>query len=56
MDKHELHIDEEIKLKERQEVKTPPLYKVFLLNDDYTTMDFVIQILEKIFHKNPDVI
>lgn len=43
----------DIELKERDEVKTPPLYRVFLLNDDYTTMDFVIKILEKVFHKSP---
>ena len=37
----------------RQEIKKPTLYKVLLLNDDYTTMEFVVQILESIFHKTP---
>jgi ATP-dependent Clp protease adaptor protein ClpS len=37
----------------RQETKKPDLFKVLLLNDDYTTMDFVIEILESVFHKNP---
>ena len=36
-----------------QETKKPDLFKVFLLNDDYTTMDFVIEILEAIFNKAP---
>ena len=30
--------------------KRPPLYKVLLLNDDYTPMEFVVAILERFFH------
>ena len=30
-------------------LKRPPLYKVLLLNDDYTPMEFVVEILESIF-------
>jgi len=31
----------------------PKHYKVLLLNDDYTTMEFVIQVLESVFQKSP---
>ncbi len=34
------------------ETKEPPRYKVLLHNDDYTTMEFVISILENVFHKS----
>ena len=37
----------------RQETKKPELFKVLLLNDDYTTMEFVVEILEGVFHKQP---
>ncbi|MGD8809862.1 MAG: ATP-dependent Clp protease adapter ClpS [Gammaproteobacteria bacterium] len=30
-------------------LKRPPLYRVILLNDDYTPMEFVVQVLEKVF-------
>jgi ATP-dependent Clp protease adaptor protein ClpS len=35
----------------KKKVKRPPLYKVLLHNDDYTTKEFVVQILQYVFHK-----
>ena len=35
------------------EKKEPVLFKVVLLNDDYTTMEFVVSVLENIFQKSP---
>ncbi len=36
----------------KPEVALPPLYKVVILNDDYTPMDFVVLVLERFFNKN----
>lgn len=36
----------------RPKVKKPPLYKVVLLNDDFTPMDFVVEILQTFFNMN----
>ncbi len=33
-------------------IKHPKKYKVFILNDDYTSMDFVVDILMSVFHKS----
>lgn len=36
----------------RPEIKEPPLYKVVILNDDYTPMEFVVEVLEVFFGMN----
>ena len=36
----------------KPETKEPPMYKVMLLNDDYTPMDFVVAVLKQFFHKS----
>ncbi len=38
---------------EQHKTKTPKLYRVLLLNDDYTTMEFVVIVLEGVFQKGP---
>jgi ATP-dependent Clp protease adaptor protein ClpS len=42
-------VKEKVELKKQE----PTLYNVILLNDDYTTMEFVMQILETLFQKSP---
>ncbi|MDR1468548.1 MAG: ATP-dependent Clp protease adapter ClpS [Spirochaetaceae bacterium] len=39
-------------VKHREHLKEPEMYRVVLLNDDYTTMDFVVTILELVFRKS----
>jgi ATP-dependent Clp protease adaptor protein ClpS len=42
----------ERRTKTRAKTAKPPLYKVILLNDDYTPMEFVVLVLEKFFQKD----
>jgi len=42
---HGLAVEEELK----PELKQPSLYQVYLINDDYTPMDFVVHVLEQFF-------
>jgi ATP-dependent Clp protease adaptor protein ClpS len=44
---------EAVKERTRVQKQDPTLYKVVLLNDDYTTMEFVVNVLETIFDKSP---
>ncbi len=45
-------IEYEHELEQHIEVINPKMYKVLLLNDDYTSMDFVMNVLMSIFRKN----
>ncbi|MDR2550695.1 MAG: ATP-dependent Clp protease adapter ClpS [Desulfobulbus sp.] len=54
MAKEDSFIQEKVEATDREALQEPPLYKVLLHNDDYTTMDFVIMILQAVFHKNTE--
>ena len=41
-------------IKTRPKVKKPSMYKVLMLNDDYTPMEFVVHVLEKFFSKTAE--
>jgi len=41
--------ESDLALKPRSKSKRPPLYKVMILNDDYTPMEFVVHVLERFF-------
>lgn len=53
MSEHDVEYREGVVTEEEIKVKEPSMYKVILHNDHYTTMDFVVMILENVFHKSP---
>jgi len=41
------------RVESRSRTKQPPMFKVLMHNDDYTTMDFVVEMLMTVFRKSP---
>ena len=52
MGKNKSSPEEKTVTRDETEIKEPSLYKVLLHNDDYTTMDFVIMVLQTVFKKD----
>ncbi|MEE8423595.1 MAG: ATP-dependent Clp protease adapter ClpS [Thermodesulfobacteriota bacterium] len=52
MSENNYDIDEGVLTEKKEKVKVPRLFKVLLHNDDYTTMEFVVFVLKKVFFKN----
>lgn len=44
----------ESSVEDKQQIDEPPLFEVLLHNDDYTTMDFVVTVLQTVFAKNEE--
>jgi ATP-dependent Clp protease adaptor protein ClpS len=44
--------DEDVDVEERQRTAVPRRYKVIFHNDDYTTMEYVVEVLRRFFHKS----
>ena len=54
MNEHNPETEEDVISEVRDEIDEPPMYKVLLHNDDYTTMEFVVEILMIVFNKSPE--
>jgi len=53
MSKNSVENKSDVLTREDIDIDEPKLYKVLLHNDNYTTMDFVVHVLETIFYKTP---
>lgn len=51
MSRRDSELDREVVTETKKKLKRPPLYKVLLHNDDYTTKEFVVEILQYVFHR-----
>ena len=54
MSNHDPNVEERVESVTDTELEEPPMYKVMLLNDDYTTMEFVIEVLVYVFRKSAE--
>ena len=52
MSRYDSEVEESVSSETDEEVEEPPMYKVMLLNDDYTTMEFVVEVLVHVFQKS----
>ena len=52
MSKREDELDRDVVVETEKKLKRPSLFKVLLHNDDYTTKEFVVHILEQVFNKD----
>lgn len=52
MPEREYEFEEDVATETRERLKKPPLFRVLLHNDDFTTMEFVIEVLKKVFGKS----
>jgi len=51
MPEREYGFEEEVATESREKLKKPPLFRVLLHNDDFTTMEFVVEVLKQVFGK-----
>ena len=54
MNEYSPEVEEEVTDESKDEVREPSMFRVLLHNDDYTTMEFVIEILIIVFNKSPE--
>ena len=54
MGQYDSEIEEGVGSQTDLDVEEPPMYKVMLLNDDYTTMEFVVEVLVYVFQKSAE--
>jgi ATP-dependent Clp protease adaptor protein ClpS len=52
MGQYDPDVEESVGSETDQDVEEPPMYKVMLLNDDYTSMEFVVEVLVYVFQKS----
>ena len=49
MPEREYGFEEDVATESRERLKKPPLFRVLLHNDDFTTMEFVVEVLKRVF-------
>ena len=54
MPEREYGFEEDVATESRERLKKPPLFRVLLHNDDFTTMEFVVEVLKRVFNKEDD--